>query len=89
MSESKNPDKEKESRQPYVSAWIAGALTLAQLITMFFLEVDVGDSVLRILGWILWLISIIFGILPIIIFRVKGSQSQVVETKWGGFCNQK
>jgi len=76
MSESKNQDNEKESKQSYVSAWIAGALTLAQLITIFFLEVDGGNSALRILGWILWLISILFGILPIIIFRVKGGVPQ-------------
>lgn len=73
MSEPKKTDPIKGTWRSYISASIAGLLTLAQLIGVFFLEVDAGNSVLRILGWVLWLISIIFGVLPIIIFRARGA----------------
>jgi protein-S-isoprenylcysteine O-methyltransferase Ste14 len=43
-----------------------------QLVAFFFVEVGAGSTALRILGWILWILSILFGILPIIIFRMKG-----------------
>jgi protein-S-isoprenylcysteine O-methyltransferase Ste14 len=77
MAESKNADHKKEtSWRSYISASIAGVLTLAQLISVFFLEVDSGVFALRVLGWVLWLISIIFGVLPIIIFRTRGGISQ-------------
>ncbi len=76
MSEQKKLDHKKASWRSYISASIAGVLTLAQLISVFFLEVDAGNLALRILGWILWLLSIIFGVLPIIIFRAKGGVSQ-------------
>jgi protein-S-isoprenylcysteine O-methyltransferase Ste14 len=72
MSEPQKQDMKKTSWRSYISASIAGVLTLAQLISFFFLEVGAGNSALRILGWIIWLISIIFGVLPIIIFRARG-----------------
>lgn len=76
MSESKDADQKADSWRSYASASIAGALTLAQLITIFFLEINFGYPTLRFLGWSLWVISIVFGILPIIIFRVKGGVPQ-------------
>ena len=71
MPELKNSNQKPESWRSYISASIAGALTFAQLVCFFFLEIDPGYPVLRILGWILWLISLIFGILPIYVFRKK------------------
>jgi protein-S-isoprenylcysteine O-methyltransferase Ste14 len=76
MSELKQPDPQKTSWRSYIPATVAGVLTLAQLISFFFLEVDGGNSALRILGWIIWLISILFGVLPIIIFRARGGVPQ-------------
>jgi protein-S-isoprenylcysteine O-methyltransferase Ste14 len=72
MSELNQPKQPKTSWKTYISPSIAGVLTLAQLISFFFLEVGAGNSTLRILGWIIWLISVIFGVLPIIIFRARG-----------------
>lgn len=69
MDASNNSTPKQESWRSYVSSSIYGALTLAQLICFFFFYNDAGYQVFRILGWILWLISSIFGILPIYIFR--------------------
>ena len=76
MPERKQPNQPKTSWRTYISSSVAGVLTLAQLISVFFVAVDAGNSVLRILGWILWLLSILFGVLPIIIFRVRGGVPQ-------------
>ena len=76
MSEPNKIEHKKGSWRSYIAASIAGALTLVQLVAVFFLAVEAGNTALRILGWILWLISILFGILPIIIFRMKGGVSQ-------------
>lgn len=72
MSELKQPDQPKTSWRSYIPASIAGVLTLAQLIGVFFVKVDTGYAALRILGWIIWVLSIIFGVLPIIILRTRG-----------------
>ena len=76
MTELKQPDQQKTSWRSYILATVAGLLTLAQLISVFFLGVDDVNSALRILGWIIWLLSIIFGVLPIIIFRARGGVPQ-------------
>ena len=76
MSELKEPDPQKTSWRSYILATFAGVLTLAQLVSVFFLGADNVNSVLRILGWIIWLLSIIFGVLPIIIFRARGGVAQ-------------
>jgi protein-S-isoprenylcysteine O-methyltransferase Ste14 len=65
-----------KSWRTYIPAYIAGALTLVQLILTFFLKFESGWQALRILGFVLWLISIIFGVLPILIFRSRGGVSQ-------------
>jgi protein-S-isoprenylcysteine O-methyltransferase Ste14 len=76
MPDLKNPDQKTVSWISYIPSSIAGVLMLAQLGIMFFLKVDAGFQIIRIFGWILWLLSIIFGVLPIIIFRVKGGVPQ-------------
>lgn len=48
MSELKGPHLQKTPWQSYIPASVAGVLTLAQLIIVFFLEVDDGNSTLRI-----------------------------------------
>ncbi len=58
-----------DSWKDYLSSSIAGGFTIAQLICFFFFQNDAGNPVIRILGWIIWGISVIFGVLPIIIFR--------------------
>jgi protein-S-isoprenylcysteine O-methyltransferase Ste14 len=72
MTELKQADPQKTSWISYIPASVAGVLTLAQLVSVFFLGVDDVNSALRILGWIIWLLSVIFGVLPIIIFRARG-----------------
>lgn len=76
MTELKQPDQQKSSWRSYIPATVAGVLTLAQLIGVFFLGVDEVNSALRILGWVIWLSSVIFGVLPIIIFRARGGVPQ-------------
>jgi protein-S-isoprenylcysteine O-methyltransferase Ste14 len=76
MAESKNPNPRAESWQSYLTASIAGALTLVQFGCFFFFGNDKGFASLRILGWIVWLISVVFGILPILTFRSKGGIPQ-------------
>jgi len=58
-----------ESWKDYLLSSISGAFTLAQLICVFFYQNETGYQWIRILGWIVWAISVIFGVLPIIIFR--------------------
>ena len=76
MTELKRPDQQKSPWISYIPASVAGVLTLAQLISVFFLSVDEVNSALRILGWVLWLLSVLFGVLPIIIFRARGGVPQ-------------
>lgn len=75
MNKSKNPNQKKESWTIYISSSIAGVLTLSQLICIFFFSKE-GYQFIRILGWIFWLTSLIFGILPIYIFRKKAGVSK-------------
>ncbi len=58
-----------ETWKDYLSSSIAGIFTIAQLICFFFFQIAAGSSVLRILGWLTWAISVLFGVLPILIFR--------------------
>ena len=69
--ESKNSNQKIESWRTYILSSIMGALTFAQLICFFFFYNDDGYQVFRILGWMLWGLSLVFGILPIYIFRKK------------------
>lgn len=71
MPDSENSNQKRESWIAYVPLPIAGALIFAQLICFFFFYNDAGYPVFRILGWIIWVLSLIFGILPIYIFRKK------------------
>jgi protein-S-isoprenylcysteine O-methyltransferase Ste14 len=71
MADQKQPEEKKRNWKSYISSSIAGVFTLTQLVCFFFFG-NQGFNVIRILGFILWLISIVFGILPIIIFRLKG-----------------
>ena len=56
---------------PYLLSSIAGALTVAQIVLAFFLHRP-GPEALDWIGWIFWWTAGIFGMLPIITFRVKG-----------------
>ena len=49
----------------------AGALTLVQFVLMFFLSIG-GIPVLRVVGVVLWLISLIFGWAPVATLRRAG-----------------
>ena len=50
----------------------AGALTLVQFVLMFFFSVG-GIPALRVAGIVLWLISLVFGWLPIATLRRAGN----------------
>ncbi len=71
MPDTENSNRKMEPWRSSASVSIAGALTFAQLICFFFFFNDAGYQTLRILGWIIWVISLIFGMLPIYIFRKK------------------
>ena len=59
-------------RKEYILSWIMGVLTLAQFICNFFFFIDPGIRVLRIIGWVIWAFSVVFGFLPMFIFRRRG-----------------
>jgi protein-S-isoprenylcysteine O-methyltransferase Ste14 len=52
--------------------WTAGALTLIQFVLMLFFSVG-GIPVLRVVGVVLWLISLILGWLPVATLRWAGN----------------
>lgn len=56
---------------PLLLSSIAGVLTVAQIVLAFFLQGCESES-LKWAGWISIWVSGIFGILPIITFRLKG-----------------
>jgi len=60
------------SLHPFLLSSIASVLTIAQIILAFFLH-GCESEALKWAGWICIWISGIFGILPIITFRKKGS----------------
>ena len=52
---------------------IAGILTIMQYVIVFFIFYNpAGCWALRVFGWFIWVISLVFGILPIFILRRKG-----------------
>ena len=60
-----------ESWKDYLSSSISGAFTLAQLVCFFFFQNEAGYPAVRIFGWVIWALSVVFGVLPIYIFRKK------------------
>ena len=56
---------------PYALCCIAGPLTVAQFVLSFVLSRP-GSEALRWAGWVFWWTGVIFGWLPIFIFRRKG-----------------
>lgn len=56
---------------PLVTGSVMGVLTVAQYILTFFYH-QPGLQALRVVGYLLWTLAAIFGILPIITFRRKG-----------------
>ena len=55
----------------YTLAYIASVLTIAQIILAFFLQ-GVGQETIKWVGWICVWVGGIFGVLPVITFRLKG-----------------
>ena len=58
------------SVNPLITGSIMGILTIAQIVLIFFYN-QPGLQALRVVGYVLWALSAIFGILPIITFRCK------------------
>ena len=57
---------------PYALCYIAAPLTVAQIVLGFILRRP-GIEALRLVGFIVWWIAVIFGWLPIFVLRSKGS----------------
>jgi protein-S-isoprenylcysteine O-methyltransferase Ste14 len=57
---------------PYALCCISGPLTVAQIILAFVIR-QPGSETLRWVGWVLWWASAVFGWLPILTLRQKGS----------------
>ena len=57
----------------YVLSYIWTSLLLAQIASMFMsgLANEAGLDVLMYIGWMIWLISIVFGWLPIFVVKRK------------------
>lgn len=68
----------------YIPSSIAGLLTLAQFILLFFIS-KTYISALRYVGFAIWALSAYFGWVPIVIFKRKGGvtkgQSYIHTTK--------
>jgi len=62
-----------EHLREYLWAYIAGILTLIQIVLSFFFYSEVGTEALRYIGYLFWLISAILGWLPILTLRKKGN----------------
>ena len=58
----------------YILSTVWSSLLIAQIFLVFVFGMNntAGLPVLRIAGWIIWALSIIFGWLPIFIFKRKG-----------------
>ena len=59
------------SWKQHLPSGIAGLFTISQLVLIFFYSVD-GISLLRALGYIIWLVSLTFAVLPIFILKKQG-----------------
>jgi protein-S-isoprenylcysteine O-methyltransferase Ste14 len=57
---------------PLLTASVMGVLTVLQIVLTFFLCNQAGLQVLRVVGWIVWALSAVFGVIPIITFRRLG-----------------
>jgi protein-S-isoprenylcysteine O-methyltransferase Ste14 len=57
---------------PLLTASVMGVLTVLQFVLTFFLCNQTGLQALRVVGQIIWALSIVFGIVPIITFRKLG-----------------
>ncbi len=56
----------------YLLITMVTILTVAQFIAFFFFYNQAGYTVLRYIGWITWVLSIVFGWWPIYTLRNKG-----------------
>jgi protein-S-isoprenylcysteine O-methyltransferase Ste14 len=56
----------------HLLAWIWSALLIAQMILAFFVFTDPKKQVLMLIGWAIWALGTVFGILPIFTLRTRG-----------------
>jgi len=61
------------SLHPHLLAWIWSVLLLLQMVLAFFVFTDPRFPALRLVGWGVWALGAIFGIVPIFAFRAKGA----------------
>jgi len=65
--------RNKITPKEIILSCIYGPLIVLQLVLFFFFYYNyLGIDILAYIGWILWILSIVFGILPIYTFRKKG-----------------
>ncbi len=58
----------------FILSYIWGALLVAQILLVFVFGINNKDGlqILKYAGWIIWVLSVIFGWLPIFIFKRRG-----------------
>ena len=57
---------------PWISGTVIGITMVLQIVLSFLLHNPAALPALRWVGYVIWTLSAIFGIVPIITFRVKG-----------------
>lgn len=57
---------------PHLLAWIWSVLLIVQIILALFLFTDPKNQVLMLIGWAIWALGTVFGILPIFTLRARG-----------------
>jgi protein-S-isoprenylcysteine O-methyltransferase Ste14 len=77
VSERRELNMEKWERfiyglNPWLLSAVAGVLTVLQIILCLFLPNRAGLQVLRYLGYVIWGIGAVFGIIPIFTLRRRG-----------------
>lgn len=66
--------KKKFNLREYVLCCIWAPALVAQFILVLFFEKvsDTKSDMIMYIGWAIWLISVVFGIYPILAFKIKG-----------------
>ena len=55
-----------------ILVWVWCSIFVLQFVLFFFLYNSNGYFILRIIGWLIWIVSMIFGWYPILVLKRKG-----------------
>ena len=77
-----------EQWKMYILSCIYGPLLIAQiaLVLIFGVVNEAGFVLVLYAGWAIWVISVIFGFLPIFVFKRKGDVAKGKSSVLGGFA---